>query len=251
MRQEKQGFLNYNQCLIICNLIVADKPLIRVGPQGDGGYLIPDDLVGIEACFSPGVSDVSGFEKELAKRGIKVFLADKSVDKPAEPDPLFQFTKKYLGLFNNDDFMTMDDWVEESLPESQSDLLLQMDIEGFEYEVLMNTSTELMNRFRIMVIEFHQLDELWNQPFYSLVSRVFLKILQTHTCVHNHPNNCCGSIAFGNLEIPCTTEITFLRKDRINNSHFSQQFPHPLDFDNTDKPPLVLPSCWYRQSSKK
>ena len=37
------------------------KPLIRMGPNGDGGYLIPDDLEGIEACFSPGVDQVSGF----------------------------------------------------------------------------------------------------------------------------------------------------------------------------------------------
>jgi len=25
--------------------------LIRLGPQGDGGYLLPDDLDGIEYCF--------------------------------------------------------------------------------------------------------------------------------------------------------------------------------------------------------
>jgi len=29
----------------------ADKPLIRVGGDGDGGYLIPDDLEGIKYCF--------------------------------------------------------------------------------------------------------------------------------------------------------------------------------------------------------
>ena len=31
------------------------KDLIRLGAKRDGGYLVPDDLVEIEACFSPGV----------------------------------------------------------------------------------------------------------------------------------------------------------------------------------------------------
>jgi hypothetical protein len=54
----------------------TDKELIRLGPEGDGGYLVPDDLAEIEACFSPGVSVISGFEKACADLGIKVFLAD-------------------------------------------------------------------------------------------------------------------------------------------------------------------------------
>lgn len=31
--------------------------------------------------------------------------------------------------------MTLDDWVKSSMPKSQDELLLQIDIEGFEYEV--------------------------------------------------------------------------------------------------------------------
>ena len=40
--------------------------LIRIGPDSDGGYLVPDDLDGIRHAFSPGVSTESGFEAELA-----------------------------------------------------------------------------------------------------------------------------------------------------------------------------------------
>ena len=50
------------------------------GPDGDGGYLVPDDLEGIVACFSPGVSNVAGFEKDCALKGMKVFMADASVE---------------------------------------------------------------------------------------------------------------------------------------------------------------------------
>lgn len=108
--------------------VQTEKNLIRLGPHGDGGYLVPDDLEGIEACFSPGVSTVSGFESDCAERGMRVFLADKSVDRPPDDHTLFHFTKRFIGAFSNEDFMTMDDWVSSSLPETDSDLLLQVDI---------------------------------------------------------------------------------------------------------------------------
>ena len=50
------------------------QPLIRLGPAGDGGYLVPDDLEGIEACFSPGVGGSFGFEHDCAQLGMQAFL---------------------------------------------------------------------------------------------------------------------------------------------------------------------------------
>ena len=55
--------------------------LIRIGGNKDGAYLIPDDLVGIESCFSPGVSDNKDFEDHLAKKyKIKSHMCDYSSD---------------------------------------------------------------------------------------------------------------------------------------------------------------------------
>lgn len=219
--------------------------LVRFGPNGDGGYLIPDDLNGIEACFSPGVNDVSGFEKDCAENGMIVFLADRSVDQAAEFDEKFHFTKKFISITTNDDYMTIDDWVSSSIPASKSDLLLQMDIEGLEYEVILGISDNLLRRFRVIVIEFHSLERLWNKHFFKFSSRAFEKILQTHTCVHIHPNNCCGSIKKNRITIPNTAEFTFLKTNRIINPSFVVKFPHPLDYNNTGKPTLPLPKCWY------
>ena len=69
----------------VLNLIRALRPvdcgipLIRIGGNADGGYLVPDDLDGIEYCFSPGVNTVADFENDLADRKIRSFLADLSV----------------------------------------------------------------------------------------------------------------------------------------------------------------------------
>jgi hypothetical protein len=223
----------------------TDKGLTRLGPGTDGGYLVPNDLAGISACFSPGVSSVSGFEMDCAERGMKVFLADKSVDRPAEEHPLFHFTKKFVGATSDEDFMTLDGWVAASVTEPDSDLLLQIDVEGYEYEVFLSASDALMRRFRVIVGEFHALDELWGLQFFKLAGRAFEKILQTHSCVHIHPNNFCGSFTKDGLEIPRVMEFTFLRRDRISHSSPRRAFPHPLDVDNSKYPTLVLPPCWY------
>ena len=220
--------------------------LIRLGPDGDGGYLVPDDLQGIEFAFSPGVSQESGFEAALAERGMRVFLADRSVDGPAQPHAGFVFDKKFVGCLSDDVYITLADWKDSHIPDHGGDLLLQMDIEGAELESLLAAPPALLTQFRIMVIEFHALDELWNRPFFELVSRVFAKLLRTHSVVHIHPNNCCGQVESGGLAIPRIAEFTFYRHDRLRQTVPATVFPHPLDCNNTGKPTLPLPACWYR-----
>ena len=226
------------------------KPgLRRLGPSRDGGYLVPDDLSGISACFSPGVDKMSRFEMDCAELGMKVFMADNSVEQPAESHERFHFTRKHLGVTTDDSTMTLDDWVSERHP-GHDDLLLQIDIEGAEYEVFLATTDALMRRFRIIVAEFHSLDQFWNEPFFNLASRVFEKILQTHHCVHIHPNNYDQLSTVNGLEIPPVAEFTFLRKDRFTPCGLVESLPHPMDSDNAGHlPPLSLPAIWYGSSS--
>jgi hypothetical protein len=225
-----------------------DMDFIRLGPNGDGGYLIPDDLDEVTTCFSPGVANVSEFEQDCLNLGMKVYMADKSVDKPNWniPSDQFDFIKKYIGCTNNSDFITMDQWVNSFSLSEDEDLLLQMDIEGGEYYSLINMSDSLMKRFRVLVIEFHSLQKFWNPIFFDLTEVVFDKILQTHSCVHIHPNNSCGvDYQFG-IEIPRVAEFTFLRNDRTTFENYQSQFPHKLDDDNTNNKHIALPKNWYK-----
>jgi hypothetical protein len=221
-------------------------PLIRIGPKGDGGYLVPDDLDGIDYAFSPGVATQSGFESDLAARGMQVFLADYSVDRPPVENARFSFQKKFVGCLTNDTTMTLDAWKEQSAHGHGGDLLLQMDIEGGEFDSLLNASDALLRQFRIVVVELHFLEQLFNRPFFDLVSPLFRKILQHHSVVHIHPNNCCGSVTSRGIEIPRIAEFTFYRNDRFRHRVPRTVFPHPLDSDNTRKRTLPLPECWYR-----
>ena len=226
------------------------KDLIRLGAKRDGGYLVPDDLVEIEACFSPGVSTVSEFEKDCFKRGMKIFLADKSVDKPkiGLNKNNYNFLKKYIGCYNNNDFITLDSWINSSNIKKNKDLMLQMDIEGAEYTSLLNISDDLLNLFRIIVIEFHDLHKFWNKGFYDIASVCFDKILLNHTCVHIHPNNFEPIDSNNGIEIPMAAEFTFIRNDRFSTKSYQKSFPHNLDNDNSnERESILLPKIWYLQ----
>ncbi|MFL6416140.1 MAG: FkbM family methyltransferase [Bryobacteraceae bacterium] len=220
--------------------------LLRLGPAADGGYLVPNDLGGIAACFSPGVSDICGFEEDCASRGMKVFMADASVEEPPRAHPSFSFVKKFVGCSTVGEFITLADWVDAAHISSDDDLMLQMDIEGYEYESLLSAPSALLQRFRIIVVEFHYLDHLFSEPLYRIYAGVFEKLLLGHSCVHIHPNNIAGTLKVGDFEIPQMAEFTFLRNDRVRDPKFVTTFPNVLDHDNFPQHAVVLPRSCFR-----
>jgi hypothetical protein len=220
--------------------------LIRIGGAGDGGYLVPNDFEGIEYCFSPGVNTISDFENQLADRGIKSFLADYSVNAPPILRPEFTFDKKFIGSIDSDEFMTLASWKNRYLSHYTEDLLLQMDIEGSEYEVIFNVPDSLLNQFRIIVIEFHSLQLLFEPLMFRLLSSCFEKLLRFFHVVHIHPNNCGDIVKRGSIGVPMSMEFTFLNKRRVRTTSPVKAFPNKLDMPNNPSGrKMVLPSCWY------
>ena len=225
--------------------VVTNRELIRLGGPADGGYLVPDDLDGCVGCFSPGVYNVSDFELSIAERGIPCFLADFSVDAPAIKNDLLDFEKKFLGNENNKKFMTLENWMSRKGPQA-GDLILQMDIEGGEYEVLIDTSSEHLKRFRIMIIEFHSMDRILNPIGLKLIGAVFKKITKHFDVVHIHPNNYFKPMEYKDFKVPPIMEFSFLRKDRVLRRTPARTFPHDLDRRNVaSKDDVVLPNCWF------
>jgi hypothetical protein len=223
--------------------------LIRVGGDNDGGYLIPNDLVGISACFSPGVDVTANFEIDLCKRGIGSHLADASVDGAPKGFTPRSFTKKYLGGYNDNTHMTLECWVNSKAPGPwpTGDLLLQMDIEGGEYTTILTTNRSTLHRFRIIAIEIHNVQTWFTPLAWPVVTTFFEKLLEDFRVVHNHPNNNCNFIDVDGITMPTVFELTLLRKDRTIALDYCNQFPHPLDMPNVlDKPDRPLPEGWYK-----
>lgn len=232
----------------------CSRPLVRIGGAGDGAYLIPDHLEGIEACFSPGVASCTALEQELADRhGIPSFLCDASVQpENLQLDPaLHVFSPLWLGTHDADDTQSLDAWVLGSPHGEAGDLLLQMDIEGAEYGALLACSDSVLERFRILVLELHWLERLESARFLNMVALpVLQKLHRFFDCVHAHANNCCGAVELAGCTVPRVLELSFYRRslnqpDSAGANRHPPQIPHPLDVLNVPgRPPIELGRPW-------
>ncbi|KQB98531.1 hypothetical protein AL073_03945 [Loktanella sp. 1ANDIMAR09] len=183
---------------------------------------------------------------DMAKRHIPSFMADASVANPPLQVPGAQFIPKFLGDKDEGDFITLASWVAATDPDPDSDLLLQMDIEGAEYETLGAAPRDLLRRFRIIVIELHHLPSILTKP--KFLNRALSAINKLHdgfVTVHLHPNNVSGTVEIEGEMIPRVIEATLLRRDRVQGLRPVQSLPHPLDVrHNLRKPALALPDRW-------
>ena len=223
--------------------------LVRVGGDGDGGYLIPNVLDDVSYCFSPGVDYTAEFESEISRtHGIKSFMADASVESAPLQDENFVFDKKFLGNHDGGQLITLKSWLDDKVDRSDNSLILQMDIEGAEYDVLISESMETLKRFNCMVIEFHAVEKLFDRFFLAMFSSVFEKLFTEFSICHVHANNCCGVATLHGVDVPSVIEVTFLRNDYVramkNNDPVS--LPHPLDRKNVeDTDDIQMPSIWW------
>lgn len=217
-------------------------PLVLVGESTDGGYLIPDDLTDIGRCMSAGCDKNWTFEKSLySSYAIKSSILDSIEKQPPDLDAHHNYLDKWLGNKNSAEEITFDEWINAHSSSQNLDLLLQMDIEGFEWQALGGISLEALSRFRIMSIEFHGIQNLHNEKlFKSLYAPTINKILLSFDVVHIHPNNCCGLHQFGALEFPNIFEITFHRKDRATKLDGYRDLPNALDIKNIPYNPEIF-----------
>lgn len=225
--------------------------LIRVGGYRNGAYLCPDDLSGIDTCYSPGCSRRKSFEDDiLEKWGIQSQMIDKSSDPDQFTTSLVPgkqvFNSLWLDLDQTDfTTITLDKWVEKNSPNKTDDLMLQIDIEHAEYRNILAARPETLRRFRIICMKLHGLNFLCNdRTFFEYAFLPMLqKLNQNHYCAHLTSNNACGSWSINDTQsFPSLVEVTYHRRDRvITSDEMRSPTPHPLDVMNAaHKPPLHI-----------
>lgn len=233
----------------------SPRPLVRIGGTADGAYLLPDDLDGIAACFSPGVNNFKHFEDELAARyGIPSHMCDFTSDADQFATPLIEgmqtFAKAWLDLPGVPDSLQLADWVGTLCPDPAHDLMLQIDIEGAEYRNLLACPDAVLRRFRIIVLELHKLRAIANPDLLAQIVSPFLRKLdRDFVCVHVHPNNCGGAFELPEWGVmPNLIEMTLLRRDRFVGAteRFEPASPHPLDIGSNvpHREPMFLSDTW-------
>lgn len=175
-----------------------------------------------------------------------LFLADYSVERvgPELEGFPYTFTRRFVGPDPAPEFVSFPVWLRESSVPA-GDWMLQMDIEGGEYPVLLETPLEELAKFRIICIELHQITALWNEDFFQYVRLAIDRLCVHHRCVHLHANNAGSEKSHRGIQLPDLLEVTFLRKDRMPLQPALAPLPHPLDAPNlAHLPELKLAAPW-------
>lgn len=220
----------------------SDFGKIRVGAMGDGGYVLPNDLVGISAVLSLGVGGDTSFDEHFADRGVPVYQYDPTVDGPPKPHDNFHFHKIAWGAVDDEETISLDGLLKKHDLVGSNDVLLKFDIEGGEWNIFMTTTAEVLRHFRIITCELHRLNGLSDRLFIQQIRQTLSLLTRSHTVVHLHANNCCGITLVEGVPVPAVVEVTLLRNDRSSSFALSSEpIPGPLDYPNMDdRPDIVL-----------
>lgn len=225
-------------------------PLIRLGGTGDGAYLVPDCMSGIELCLSPGTCGIIDFEKEISNiYGIPCLLCDPAEDAPTNLPALLQFERVALGPVDSTNCISIESWINKFGFTDSSPLLLTMDIEGGEIDIINSLTDFIINKIRIATIEFHYLHVLHEQnlsPYANGVLMAIDKLRRYFDIVHFKPNNNCPfqvkNQEYGLQTLYTCVEVTFIHKQQRKKSPtrlMPSMLPHKLDKDNVDNKPTV------------
>ncbi len=227
--------------------VASGHDLTRIGAKNAGGYLVPDDLDGIGACLSAGLSPDGGFERLVhEKLGIEVHVADSSA--AALPVGLGGVTliRRTPAHRDSKKLMSLETWLDETdLTDAGDDLILRLDTGGWGAMMLVGASMQELRRFRMIILRAQGMDRiLFNRaasPFWS----PFGKLLPDFAVVHIHADNTEPVVRARGVVVPQVMEFTFLRRDRLIKGGADPVFPHPLDApsDPTRKD-IVLPALW-------
>ena len=221
--------------------------LIRIGGDSDGGYLVPDILNDVKYCFSAGVGDQSSFEISLLDRNIKSFLADHSVEFDVKNKNLV-FDKKFIKSYVSKNSWNINGWIKDKIPDpNEKNFILQMDIEGSEYEVISAITDENLKKMKILIIEFHSLEYSGNPLVYNVIRSSIEKLSKFFDVCHIHPNNWKKKTKVNSYEFPSNLEVTLLNKKYVEQKKPINFLPNNLDRKNVkNKPDVKLDNYWYR-----
>jgi hypothetical protein len=213
---------------------VVGGEMKRYGRAEDGGYVIYDNPLGATHILGYGVDKDVSFENELTEAwNVNAHVFDHTIDEVPQTGPRVTYIKEGIGAEDAPPLFSLENHVKRFVPDG-SNFVLKMDVEGAEWEVLMNAD---LSRVSQLIVEFHDLQD-------HLSFELFKKLNETFYLVHIHGNNSHNQPwAYINRyhKMPRFIECTYVRKDLVTAVPTTKKFPTPLDAKcREDVPELEL-----------
>jgi len=218
---------------------------VKLGNRhADGGYVMVDDFEGVDAALSLGIGDDLTWDLEMASKGIHIYQFDHTIDPPAAAadQPHLHFYR--TGIAGEDDSVrnlkTIGSVLADEMRMHRGDLILKIDIDGYEWDVFAGMPAAVLARFRQICIEIHNPLARPSQRARRARNLAVLRKLHAFFApVHIHANNAGPVRRFFRLEVPKLLEITYVRRGAHAFVDSTESFPGALDVPNVASKPEI------------
>ena len=211
---------------------VLNHELIRVGKLNDGGYILLNDFTTAVHAYSFGIGSDVSWELDMVNNGVMdVFMYDPTICKLPQYHRGFHFSQ--IGISGKDSidnkYLSMKSILKRNNDLDNKNLILKMDVEGAEWDFILNTEEEILDNFIQMSFEFHNLISEENE---DIVLKTFDKLNHTHCPIWVHANNSGINVKIGSNILPGLLEVTFVNKKLYEFGNKTIHYPISLDSPN-------------------
>ena len=223
---------------------VQDYPLVRIGtPDRDGGYIMVDDFENGDIAYSFGISDNIDWDNDMAEKGYQVFMYDHTINKLPFERNEFHFFKNGISSIAQPEksLNTLEYYLEQNRHYENKNMILKIDVEGYEWDFLSAVQPETLNLFDQIIIEFHR---MLNCKSGEKNLEFLKKLNETHQLIHLHGNNCGLTMLIGETFLADTVEATYVNREHYNFTESEIILPIALDKPNDPTRNDVILGKW-------
>lgn len=213
-----------------------DIPKRRIGPNGDGGYVLADRLSPSQTVMSYGIGTEYRFDEAMAEAGHTVYMFDHTIAPPVLTRPnMVWFEEGVAGTSEPARKLhSLQDQIDRLGVEGDR-LILKMDVEGAEFDAIGMMPDRTLCRFEQILVEVHYLAYLENEALRAGIVAMLRKLNRFFTLFHVHANNCDGSNGLSIVQgVPVSNllELSYIRTSAVTRTASTTLYPTPLDYPN-------------------
>lgn len=214
----------------IHDIITPGVEKIRVGRDYDGGYVMAKPYSREKIAYSFGINRDVSWDMQMASEGYQIYQYDHTITRLPEQNEAFHWRKLGLtGMGETKSLKTLKTLIRENGHENESGMVLKMDIEGYEWDVFLNADADTLEQFDQITVEFHNLLSI---DMANKHLQVFRKLAESFVAIHVHANNYGMVYYCGDLLMPMSLELTFVKSDLFEVASSETAFPTFLDRPN-------------------
>lgn len=211
---------------------VCNKNLVRIGEKSDGGYIMLNDFTSGSCAYSFGINNDVSWDNEMAERGYNIYMYDHTIDHLPYERNEFHFFKQGISANTEDAprLITLEQMLKINGHMNLTDMVMKMDVEGYEWEIFRDVKEEILLKFKQIVVEFHY---IFNTEKMDEILFVLRKLNNTHQVVHVHANNYANVFWYNENPYLDTLEVTYVRRQEYEfKDNYNLTLPISIDMPN-------------------